>query len=112
MKKKKEVIISKTEYDANHSKYFDMAVKDRMNVKVVDDKGIILQISGGPPRFRRTVEHQFQTHREDPYELARLRNYYLGLGRKGHLGTIHALIEFIEAYAEEMGWDLDEYSPK
>ncbi len=105
----KSITITSAEYNANVSKYFDMAVKDGMTVKVVDDKGTVFSICGFP-KFERKVKHQFEAHRRDPAELARLRNYYVGLNRKGHLGTIHALIEFIEAYAEQQMWDLDEYS--
>jgi len=55
------------------------------------------------------VKHEMTWHRETPSRLAALRRYYVNTGMKGKLSSIHILIEFIEAYAELKGWDLDSF---
>jgi len=62
--------------------------------------------------MKHMIEHQMEWHRERPERLAALRDYYVGTGMKGKLSSIHLLIEFIEAYAELKGWDLDKYSTR
>ena len=52
-------------------------------------------------------KHEYSWHRETPERLAALRNYYIGTGLRGVLSSVHVVIEFIEAYAEIKGWDLD-----
>lgn len=80
-------------------------------IVVVDEEGDIrFTLGAGYYPHTHRVKHQFEEHRDDPMLLSELRDYYCKLNRKGHLGTIHALIEFIEAYAETQGWNLDDYS--
>jgi hypothetical protein len=80
-------------------------------IDITDDSGkVTMRISCGYYSHTDRVDHQFKEHRNDPQMLSDLRDYYCKLNKRGHLGTIHALIEFIEAYAESQGWNLDDYS--
>lgn len=53
------------------------------------------------------ANHEYEEHRNNPQMLKELRDYYISTGLKGNLGCIRILIEFIEAYAELKGWDLN-----
>lgn len=61
--------------------------------------------------MKRLVEHKLQECREDPVKLARLRWQVRPIG-SGPLGMMRMLTEFIEAWAELKGWDLDKYNVK
>lgn len=104
------ITITGEEYSADPGKWLDKS--RRGPVEIVDKDGKVTMTLSCFYSHTNRVEHQFEEHRSDPQRLSQLRDYYCGLNRKGHLGTIHALIEFIEAYAETQGWNLDNYSDK
>jgi len=108
-KTKSPVQVAHEEYMADTMKWFD--VSKRRPVQIIDEDGKVrMTLSAGFYSHTNRVEHQFKDHRFDPQMLSDLRNYYCDLNRKGYLRSSHALIEFIEAYADTQGWNLDDYS--
>ncbi len=108
-KTKPTITITDKEYSADPGKWLSESGKGP--VKIIDGAGkTVMTLSCGYYGHTNREEHQFGAHRDDPMLLSQLRDYYCGLNKSGHLGTIHALIEFIEAYAETQGWNLDDYS--
>lgn len=57
----------------------------------------------------RKVKHRFEEDRKSPEMLAELREHFIP-GGSGPLSTMRTVVEFIEAFAEEKGWDLDKYT--
>jgi len=56
----------------------------------------------------RLVKHKFEDVRNDPVKLAKLRRQFRPCG-SGPLGVMRVAVEFMEAFAEEKGWDLSEH---
>jgi hypothetical protein len=101
--------ITHAEWEADPGKWVGESGKGV--VVVLDQEGeIAMTLGTGYYPHTRRMKHQFEAHRDDPQMLSELRDYYCRLNKRGHIGTIHALIEFIEAYAESEGWNLDDYS--
>ena len=103
------IIITNKEFMEDSAKW--VKASGEGPVVIVDEDGDIRStLSRGYYGHTHRFPHQFSEHRDSPQMLSELRDYYCRLNKRGHLGTIHALIEFIEAYAETQGWNLDDYS--